>query len=60
MLLVDMEDEHGMYQVLWSGEALDRYRSTLAERDLVLVHGRVRTDRQGQLVVAGYDVQVLR
>jgi len=60
MLLVDMEDEAGIYQVLWSGAALDRYRSALAQREPVLIRGRVRTDRQGQLVVAGHEVTQLK
>jgi len=60
MLLVDMEDEHGMYQVLWSGTALDRYRSELARREPVLIRGRVRTDRQGQVVVAGHEIKSLQ
>jgi DNA-directed DNA polymerase III PolC len=59
MLLVDMEDEHGMYQVLWSGAALDRYRSELALREPVLIRGRVRTDRQGQIIVAGHEIIAL-
>jgi DNA-directed DNA polymerase III PolC len=56
MLLVDMEDEAGIYQVLWSGAALDRYRSALSQREPVLIRGRVRTDRQGQMVVAGHEI----
>jgi DNA polymerase III alpha subunit len=59
LLLVDMEDEHGMYQVLWSGAALDRYRSTLSPRELALIRGRVRTDRQGQVLVAGHEIKLL-
>ncbi len=59
MLLVDMEDEAGIYQVLWSGAALDRYRSLLSQRQPVLLRGRVRADRQGQVVVAGYDIRML-
>ena len=55
-LLVDMEDEAGIYQVLWSGAALDRYRSALSQREPVLIRGRVRTDRQGQMVVAGHEI----
>jgi DNA polymerase III alpha subunit len=59
LLLVDMEDEHGTYQVLWSGAALDRYRSTLSPRELALIRGRVRTDRQGQALVAGHEIKLL-
>jgi DNA polymerase III subunit alpha len=56
MLLVDMEDEAGIYQVLWSGAALDHYRSALSQREPVLIRGRVRTDRQGQTVMAGHEI----
>ena len=59
LLLVDMEDEHGMYQVLWSGAALDRCRSALSQREPVLIRGRVRTDRQGQVLVAGHEIKLL-
>jgi DNA-directed DNA polymerase III PolC len=60
MLLVDMEDEHGLYQVLWSSAALDRYGSVLSQREPVLIRGRVRTDRQGQIVIVGHEITVLR
>ena len=63
MLLVDMEDEHGMYQVLWNAAMLDRYRSELAQREPVLTpqaDGRVRTDRQGQIIVAGHEIMLLQ
>jgi DNA polymerase III alpha subunit len=60
MLLVDMEDEYGTYQVLWSGVTLDRFRSELAQREPVLIRGRVRTDRQGQIIVAGHEIIPLR
>ena len=53
MLLVDMEDEKGMYQVLWSGQALRQTDRTLSRSMPVLVRGRVRTDRQGLLLVTG-------
>jgi DNA polymerase-3 subunit alpha len=56
MLLVDMEDEAGIYQVLWSGAALDRHHTALSRREPVLIRGRVRTDRQGQTVVAGQEI----
>jgi DNA polymerase III alpha subunit len=61
MLLVDIEDEYGMYQVLWSGAALDRAsrHSELAQREPVLIRGRVRTDRQGQIIVAGHEIMLL-
>jgi len=53
MLLVDMDDEAGMYQVLWSGSALKEYRSKLAQREPVVICGRVRSDRQGRTIVVG-------
>jgi DNA polymerase III alpha subunit len=56
MLLVDMEDEAGIYQVLWSGPVLTQRRALLASRDPVLIRGRVRTDRQGCFVIVGQDV----
>lgn len=56
MLLVDMEDEAGIYQVLWSGPALRQGRPLLSARGPMLIRGRVRTDRQGVVVVAGYDI----
>jgi DNA polymerase III alpha subunit len=59
MLLVDMEDEAGIYQVLWSGAALDKYRSLLSQRQPALLRGRVRADRQGQVVVSGYEIRLL-
>jgi DNA polymerase III alpha subunit len=59
MLLVDMEDEGGMYQVLWSGPALRRYRRLLSSREPLLITGRVRADRQDQIVVMGYTATSL-
>jgi DNA polymerase III alpha subunit len=47
MLLVDMEDQRGLYQVLWSGAALRQYRTAINQRDPMLVRGRVRRDRHG-------------
>jgi len=58
--LVDMEDERGMFQVLWSGRALNQFRPLLSQREPMLIRGRVRTDRQGQCVVAGIDLEPLR
>jgi DNA polymerase III alpha subunit len=55
MLLVDMEDEAGIYQVLWSGPALRQYRALLSTREPVLIRGRVRTDRQGCVIVVGRE-----
>ena len=57
--LVDMEDERGMYQVLWKGAALNRYRRVLAERGPVLVRGRVRKDRQGEIILSGQEVTLV-
>ena len=45
MLLVDMEDQAGLYQVLWSGA--------------VLRHGRVRRDRRGLMLVVGSETESL-
>ena len=59
MLLVDIEDEHGVYQVLWSGPALERHRPILSQRGPMLIRGRVRTDRQGETVVAGHEIKQL-
>ncbi len=56
MLLADMEDEVGIYQVLWSGPALTQRRALLSIREPVLIRGRVRTDRQGCFVIVGQDV----
>ncbi len=53
MWLVDMEDEQGMYQVLWSGEPLARNRRLLSTHEPVWIQGRIRKDRQGQLVLLG-------
>ena len=60
MWLVDMEDEHGMFQVLWSGAALNRFRPLLSQREPMLIRGRVRTDRQGQCVVGGIRLAPLQ
>ena len=63
MLLADMEDEYGIYQVLWNAAMLDQYRSELAQREPVLTpqaDGRVRTDRQGQIIVAGHEITPLQ
>ncbi len=60
MWLVDMEDEHGMYQVLWSGAALERHGPLLSQREPVLIRERVRTDRQGQAILTGYEIKRLQ
>ncbi len=55
MLLVDMDDEAGNYQVLWSGAALRQHQAVLSHQGPVLIRGRVRPDRQGRVVVVGHD-----
>lgn len=60
MWLVDMEDEHGMYQVLWSGAVLERHRPLLSQREPVLIRGHVRTDRQGQAILVGHEIKRLQ
>ncbi len=57
MWLVDMEDQHGLYQVLWGGAALRSYRALLNRREPVIVRGRVKHDRQGQPIVIGAALQ---
>ncbi|HEY4722236.1 MAG TPA: DNA polymerase III subunit alpha, partial [Anaerolineae bacterium] len=59
MLLVDMEDLSGGYQVLWGRAALRDYRAVLNQREPVLIRGRVRRDRRGQLIVVGVEISVL-
>ena len=60
MLLADMEDETGMYQVLWSGAVLQKHRAQLSRREPMLLRGRVRTDRQGLVIVSGMEVEAIR
>ena len=59
MLLVDMEDLSGGYQVLWSGAALRDQRNRLNQPEPVLIRGRVRRDRRGQPIVVGVEISVL-
>lgn len=59
MLLVDMEDQRGWYQVLWSGVAWQRARPLIASREPVLVRGRVRADRHGRPLVVGASLHAL-
>ncbi|HDP88372.1 MAG TPA: DNA polymerase III subunit alpha [Thioalkalivibrio sp.] len=59
MRLVDMEDRAGIYQVLWRGEALKRYREALSSREPVVIRGRVAADRQGLTVVLGREICLL-
>lgn len=60
MLLADMEDEAGMYQVLWSGAALQKHRALLARREPMLLRGRVRMDRRGLVLMSGIVAEELR
>jgi len=55
--LADMEDERGVYQVLWSGRTLRQYRAILSRREPVIIRGRVRTDRQEQIVLTGIAIE---
>jgi DNA polymerase III alpha subunit len=57
MRLVDMEDRAGIYQVLWRGKALRRYREALSSREPVVVRGCVGADRQGLTLVLGREIQ---
>jgi DNA polymerase-3 subunit alpha len=57
MQLIDMDDLNGRYQVLWSGEALREYRALLSRRELVIVQGRVRRDRQGHVLIVGEKIK---
>ena len=59
MLLVDMEDQQGLYQVLWSGAALRQARPLINQRQPVLVRGRVRRDRRGLMLVVGSEIEAL-
>ena len=56
MRLVDMEARTtGIYQVLWRGPTLKRYR----DPQPVMVRGRVATDRQKLTVVLGWEIEVI-
>ena len=57
MQLIDMDDQDGRYQVLWSGEALREYRAVLNRREPVIVQGRVRRDRQGHVLIVGEKIK---
>jgi DNA-directed DNA polymerase III PolC len=59
LLLVDMEDEAGAFQVLWHAAEARSYRSQLARRAPMLVRARVSHDRQGQVVLVGQGIQPL-
>lgn len=53
MLLIDLEDEAGVYQTLWSGEALREHRRLFVRRGMLLIQGKVQLDRQGRIIVVG-------
>ena len=59
MLLVDMEDQQGLYQVLWSGAALRQARPLINQRQPALVRGRVRRDRRGLILIVGSAIELL-
>ncbi len=59
MWLVDMEDQAGLYQVLWNSELVRQARSLINQRGPVLIRGRVRHDRHGRVLVAGSEIQHL-
>jgi DNA polymerase III alpha subunit len=59
MALVDMEDQAGLYQVLWSGSALREARALINQRQPVLIRGRVRRDRRGLILVVGSEIELL-
>jgi DNA-directed DNA polymerase III PolC len=55
--LIDLEDEVGTFQVLWSDATFRQYRGWLQKRDPILIRGKVRIDRQGQIVVMGSEAK---
>jgi DNA polymerase III alpha subunit len=59
MLLVDMTDQFGRYQVLWGGAALRQYRAIINRRGNVIVHGRVKGDRHGRPIVMGSSIEMI-
>ncbi|HTP11692.1 MAG TPA: DNA polymerase III subunit alpha [Anaerolineae bacterium] len=59
MLLVDMEDQAGLYQVLWGGAALRQARPLINQREPVLIRGRVRRDRRGLILIMGSEIDLL-
>ncbi len=59
MSLVDMEDQAGLYQVLWSGSALQQGRGVINRRQPVLIRGRVRRDRRGLILIIGSEIELL-
>jgi DNA-directed DNA polymerase III PolC len=59
MLLVDMEDQTGLYQVLWGGAALRQARPLINQRQPVLIRGRVRRDKRGLILIVGSSIELL-
>jgi DNA-directed DNA polymerase III PolC len=59
LLLVDMEDQAGLYQVLWGGAALQQARPLINQRQPVLLRGRVRRDRRGLILIVGSAIELL-
>ncbi len=59
MLLVDMTDQFGRYQVLWGGAALRQHRTIINRRGNVIVRGRVKADRHGRPIVMGSSIEIL-
>jgi hypothetical protein len=59
MLLVDMEDQAGLYQVLWGGAALRQARPLINQRQPVLLRGRVRRDKRGLILIVGSSIELL-
>jgi DNA-directed DNA polymerase III PolC len=60
MLLVDMEDQAGLYQVLWGGAALSQARTLINQREPVLLRGRVRRDKRGLILIVGSSLELLK
>jgi DNA polymerase III alpha subunit len=59
LLLVDMTDQFGRYQVLWGGAALRQHRAIINRRGSVIVRGRVKGDRHGRPIVMGNSIEML-
>jgi DNA polymerase III alpha subunit len=59
MQLVDMEDQAGLYQVLWGGAALRHVKPVINQRQPVLIRGRVRRDRRGSILIMGSEIEAL-
>jgi DNA-directed DNA polymerase III PolC len=59
LLLVDMEDQTGLYQVLWGGAALQQARPLINQRQPVLIRGRVRRDKRGLILIVGSAIELL-